>query len=148
MYTYSLFIQINTEMATSQTFQRKNVFKDFDLSFSRHPLTNDIASKTDINAINQSIRSLLNTNYYERPFQPRIGSNIRKILFEPADPITIADLKQAIRETLGNYEPRVTLNSILIEDQSERNAYLIQISYTINSRQEPVQLAVVLERLR
>jgi len=135
-------------MATSQTFQRKSVFKDFDLSFSKHPLTNDVATKTDVNAINQSIKSLLNTNFYERPFNPRLGSNIKKILFEPADAITIADLKQAITDTIGNYEPRVTLNSIIIDDQSERNAYFIQISYTINGQQEPVTLAVVMERLR
>lgn len=135
-------------MATSHTFQRKDVFKDFDLSFSRHPLTNDIAIKSDINAINQSLRSLLNTNYYERPFQPRIGSNIKRILFEPADPITISDLKQAIRDTISNYEPRVNLIEVIVEDQSERNSYLIQLIYNINNREEPVSLAVILERLR
>jgi len=135
-------------MATSHTFQRKDVFRDFDLSFNRNPLTNDIAVKTDINAINQSLRSLLNTNYYERPFQPRIGSNIKRILFEPADSITIADLKQAIRDTISNYEPRVNLFEVVIEDQSERNSYLVRIVYNINNREEPVSLAVILERLR
>lgn len=135
-------------MATSHTFQRKDVFRDFDLSFNRNPLTNDIAVKTDINAINQSLRSLLNTNYYERPFQPRIGSNIKRILFEPADSITIADLKQAIRDTISNYEPRVNLFEVVIEDQSERNSYLVRVVYNINNREEPVSLAVILERLR
>ena len=135
-------------MATSHTFQRKDVFRDFDLSFNRNPLTNDIAVKTDINAINQSLKSLLNTNYYERPFQPRIGSNIKRILFEPADSITIADLKQAIRDTISNYEPRVNLFEVVIEDQSERNSYLVRVVYNINNREEPVSLAVILERLR
>ena len=135
-------------MTTLHTFQRKDIFKDFDMSFSKNPITNDIALKSDVNAINQSLRSLLNTNYYERLFQPRIGSNIKRLLFEPADPITIADLRQAIKDTITNYEPRVSLLQLMIEDQSDLNAYIIKIVYNINTRDEPVSLAVTLERLR
>jgi phage baseplate assembly protein W len=135
-------------MATQQTFQRKEIFKDFDLSFSRHPLTNDIAVKTDVNAINQSIKSLLNTNFYERSFRPNIGSNIRKILFEPADPITINDLRQAIKETIINYEPRVNLLNTVVVDRSERNSYEIFITYSVIFKDQPIELSVVLERLR
>ena len=131
-----------------QTFQKKNIFKDFDISMSKHPLTNDVGVKTDINAINQSIRNLLYTSYYERPFQPLVGSNLRTILFEPADTITRNDLKQAITSIIGNYEPRVTLENLIIVDQSDKNAYRVTIVYKINMTQEPVELNVVLKRLR
>lgn len=147
MYAF-LFISNKYRMANSQTFQRSKVFKDFDLSFSKNPVTNDISLKTDVNAINQSIKSLLNTNFYERFFQPKLGSNIKKILFEPADVITISDLKQAISDTISNHEPRVTISSIEIQDQSDRNAYFIRLIYKINNKEEPVVLSVVLERLR
>ena len=69
-------------MATQQTFERKNLFKDFDISFSNNPITGDIGTKSDINAINQSVENLINTNYYERPFNPTFGCNIRGLLFE------------------------------------------------------------------
>ena len=131
-----------------QTFQKKNIFKDFDISMSKHPLTNDVGVKTDINAINQSIRNLLYTSYYERPFQPLVGSNLRTILFEPADTITRNDLKQAITSIIGNYEPRVTLENLIIVDESDKNAYRVTIVYKININQEPVELNVVLKRLR
>ena len=132
----------------TQTFQKKNIYKDFDIAMSRHPLTNDVGVKTDVNAINQSIRNLLYTSYYERPFQPLVGSNLRDILFEPADPITKNDLKQAITQIIGNYEPRVTLDNLVIVDESEKNAYKVTIVYKINLNREPIELNVVLKRLR
>ena len=135
-------------MAIQQTFQRSNVFRDFDLSFNKHPLTKDLSVKTDVNAINQSIKSLISTNFYERLFQPNIGCNIRGLLFEQADAITIADLRQAITDTITNHEPRVELIQLVVEDQSEKNAYLIQIIYRINYKEEPVTFNVILERLR
>ena len=118
------------------------------MSFSKHPLTGDVGVKTDINSINQALRNLINTNYYDRLFQPTIGCNIRALLFEPADPITIADLRQAIKDTITNHEPRVTLSDINIEDLSERNQYNVRIVYFVNYKAEPIQLDVILERLR
>ena len=135
-------------MANQQIFQRKNIYKDFDISMSKHPLSNDVGVKTDINAINQSIRNLLYTNYYERPFQPLVGSNLRNILFEPADPITRNDLKQAITSIIGNYEPRATLVNLIVQDDPDRNSYRVTIVYKINIEQEPIELSVVLKRLR
>jgi len=135
-------------MAVQQTFERKSIYKDFDLSFSRHPLTDDIGVKSDANAINQSLLSLVATNFYERPFQPQIGCNIRSLLFQPADPITVNDLRQAISETIGNYEPRVSLIDIFIEDRPDLNAYNLRITYRINNRNEASTLEVVLKRLR
>jgi len=135
-------------MARTQTFERKNIYKDFDINFSNSPLTNDVGAKTDVNAINQSLRNLVNTNYYERPFNPRIGCNIRSLLFQPADPITVDDLRQAIQETIGNYEPRVEVLNIFIEDQPDRNAYGIQIQYRIVDLNEVTTLEFLLTRLR
>lgn len=135
-------------MTQEQTFQRSNVFRDFDLSFNKHPLQKDVSVKTDVNAINQSLRSLINTNYYERLFQPDVGCNIRALLFEPADLITIADIKQAITDTITNHEPRVNLLELIVEDQSEANSYLVKITYTISYKNEPITFDLILERLR
>lgn len=132
----------------NQTTQIKNVYKDFDLSFNRHPLTNDVAMKIDDRAIEQSLKSLIATNFYERAFNPKIGSNIRKMLFEPADPITMADLRSGIRAIIDNYEPRVDVINIIIKDNPDRNEYNISIVYTYANASSPVTLKVTLERLR
>lgn len=132
----------------NQTFQRNNIYRDFDLSFSRNPLTNDVSKKTDANAIQQSLKMLLNTYYYERPFRPDVGSNLRRILFEPADPITIQELRASIEELIINYETRVLVDSIKITDLSDQNAYAISLEYKINNLTEPRLLTVTLKRLR
>ena len=135
-------------MATQQTFERKNLYKDFDISFSSNPITGDVGTKSDVNAINQSVKNLINTNYYERPFNPTFGCNIRGLLFELADPITIEDLKNAIVETLQNHEPRIQLINIFIEDMQDQNAYHISIQYRITSRNIVTEFETVLKRLR
>lgn len=132
----------------NQTFENKNKYRDFDLSFSQNPLTNDIAKKTDANAITQSIRSLLNTAYYERPFRPRVGTNLRKILFEPVDYITMSDLKSSIQEVILNYEPRINVLDVLVTDLSEQNAYAIKIVYRIANIAEAKSVDITLKRLR
>ncbi|MCG7944874.1 MAG: GPW/gp25 family protein [Candidatus Thiodiazotropha taylori] len=130
------------------TFQKKYLYKDFDISFNANPLTGDLGTKTDINAINQSLRSLIQTSYYERPFQPWVGSKIRKILFEPADYISMNDLKSSLEEVIGNYEQRVVITNLAVEDLSEMNAYKISITYQINTQTDPIYVDVVLKRLR
>ena len=64
------------------------IFKDINLSLAKHPITGDIATLTNIEAVKRSVRNLINTNFYERPFHPEIGSNVRSILFEPVSPVT------------------------------------------------------------
>lgn len=135
-------------MAKNQTFENKNRYRDFDLSFSQNPLTNDLARKTDANAITQSVKSLLYTSYYERPFRPRVGSSIRSVLFEPADYITMAELRSGIEEVITNYEPRINVQKIDIEDQAERNAYGITIVYKLVNTTDAREINVTLKRLR
>tara|TARA_R100001509_G_scaffold163910_1_gene139728 strand:+ start:841 stop:1248 length:408 start_codon:yes stop_codon:yes gene_type:complete len=135
-------------MATQQTFERKNLFKDFDIDFSNNPLTGDVGSKSDINAVNQSVKNLINTNYYERPFDPTFGCNIRGLLFELADPITIEDLRGSIKETLQNHEPRIDIIGIIIKDLPDQNAYHINIQYNIISKNIISEFNTILKRLR
>lgn len=135
-------------MAVQQNFQRRGVYKDFDLSLTRNPLTNDIGTKTDVAAINQSVKNIIQTNYYERPFQPDFGCNIRALLFEPADPITIADMRQVIYTALGNHEPRVIVTSVNVRDLVEQNSYHIEIGYELVDANKEDVASLVLERLR
>ena len=135
-------------MTKTITFENKGVYKDFDLSFSNNPLTNDVSIKNDIQAINQSLRSLVLTNYYERPFNPTIGCNIRKILFEPMDQLTMLDLRDAIKYTIENYERRVRLVEVRTQDLPEQNAYHVNVIYEIRATEYQASFDTVLKRLR
>ena len=133
---------------TTNTFERKDVYRDVDLSLTKHPLTGDVGVKRDVNAINQSIKNLVSTNFFERPFQPLLGCNIRGMLFENFDPIVAADLRTAIMDTINNYEPRVSLQDVIVADNADRNAYSVTIVYEPELSSEVVSLDVHLERLR
>ena len=135
-------------MALQQTYERTNIYKDFDISFSNNPITGDVGTKSDANAIQQSIRTLINTNYYERPFQPFLGCNIRGLLFELATPVIANDIKTLIKEVLTNYEPRVIVDEVKVSDLSDQNAYNISIIYRIKSKNTINTFETVMKRLR
>ena len=135
-------------MAQLQTYERTKIYKDFDLSFTVNPITGDLGTKSDANAIQQSIKTLINTNYFERPFQPTLGCNIRNILFEPVSPVVANDLKTVINDVLVNYEPRIVVKDIEIRDNSDTNSYFITIIYNIRSSKTINTFETVLKRLR
>lgn len=135
-------------MPKTITHENKNVYRDFDLNFSNNPLTNDLTAKADLHAINQSLRNLILTNRYERPFDPQIGSDIRKILFEPMDELTRLDLQDTIKYTINNYEPRVKLLDVIAKDLPDQNSYHIQILYEVKASRYQTSFETVLKRLR
>lgn len=135
-------------MAQLQTYERTKIYKDFDLSFSVNPITGDLGTKSDTNAIQQSIKTLINTNYFERPFQPTLGCNIRSVLFEPVSPVVANDLKTVINDVLVNYEPRIVVKDIEIRDNSDTNSYFVTIIYNIRSSKTINTFETVLKRLR
>ena len=135
-------------MAIQQTFQRKSKYKDFDLSFTKHPLTNDLAVKKGVAAVNQSVKNLIQTAFYERPFQPTLGSQARSLLFETAYAITISNMRRVINEVINNHEPRVRVKNIVIRDMTDSNAYAIELRYEMKDIKTDENLSIVLERLR
>lgn len=131
----------------SSNISRVNVFSDLDVSFNIHPTTNDIRPVLDIDAVKNSISNLVQTSFLERPFHPEIGAGIRALLFEPVDLFTALSLKDTIATVIDQFEPRAKNVTIQIQDDSERNAYIITIGFTVfNNRNEEFQL--YLSRLR
>ena len=137
-----------TDAAASKSRSTK-VYKDVSLSFTRHPITGDIAKLTDADAVKRSVRNLINTDFYERPFHPEIGSNIRKTLFEPVDVSTAENLSTYIEECITNFEPRVELSSVQVDATSDMNGYNVIIEFNlINSETGLETLEIGMERLR
>ena len=126
-----------------------NIFKDISLSFARHPITDDIAKLSDVDAVKRSVRNLINTNFYERPFHPEIGSDIRATLFEPVSPSTANLLARRVEECIVNFEPRAELSNVIVTGDIDQNRYNVTIEFYIeNSPVEQQTLDIHLDRLR
>ena len=127
---------------------RKNDYSDLDLDFLAHPTTKDVMKKTGVEAIKRSVRNLLLTNFYDRPFQSYIGSNALKILFDNATPMSATFLRNAINETLKSYEPRIRVDDVEVKFDFDNNGYNVQLFFTIVNRNEPAAITLFLERIR
>lgn len=123
-------------------------YSDLDLDFLAHPTTKDIVKKTGDDAIKRSVRNLVLTNFYDRPFRSYIGSNAQKLLFEPITALTSQFLKDAIKEVIANYEPRVSILDVVVNVNPDNNGYDVTIAYVILNRNQPVQINLFLERIR
>ena len=130
--------------------QRRSIgFKDLSASFQNNPLSNDLIGLKNENAIARSVRNLVQTIQGERPFQPVLGSNVNNLLFENMDKLTAAALKDEIRNTIENYEPRVELEEIIVDPNFENNEFNVTIQYYIVGIDVPEQeLSFVLESTR
>jgi phage baseplate assembly protein W len=132
----------------ASTIARSSVHTDLDLSFIPNPVTGDINPVRDIEAIKNSVKNLILTNFQERPFQPEIGSGVRGLLFELADEITMHDIEMAITRTINNFEPRVIVLDVQIGDDIDNNAYNVSIMFQIIATEQIGNATIILERLR
>ena len=124
-------------------------YTDLDLFFGRKATSKDINKVTDIQAVKRSIRNLVLTNHYEKPFHPEIGSGVRGILFEPMTPLTAHILTRKIEDVIENFEPRARLISVRALPNLDRNEYECTVEfYVVNAPTELVDLTIFLERLR
>ena len=124
-------------------------YRDLDLFFSKKSMSNDVNKVTDITAIKRSIRNLVLTNHYEKPFHPEIGSGVRDILFEPMTPFIAHILTTKIQDVIENFEPRAKVINISAKPDIDRNEYELTIHFfVVNAPTELVDLTLMLERLR
>ena len=125
------------------------IYKDLDLFFGKKSATKDISKVNGVQAIKRSVRNLILTNIYEKPFHPEIGSGIRGLLFEPLSPITAFVLSQKVEDVIENFEPRARLVGVRANPDLDRNSYEITIEFYVqNAPTELVDTTVLLERLR
>lgn len=127
---------------------RLKPWTDLDLSLVLHPIRKDIIPLRDDQAIKYSVRNLLLTNFYERPFNLGIGANMRALLFEPADEITKATLRKNIVRCLTTTESRVTPIFVNIVDEPDTNTYRILVKFRIKEDDSTDEVEIVLRRLR
>ena len=124
-------------------------FKDINITFKKHPVTNDLVVSRDASAIKQAIVNLLMTNKGERVYQPEYGSDLRKFLFEPMDFATAAAIQSNIISTLKKFEPRIGVQTITAIPNFDDNGFDCEMVYVIRgSDVPPVKVDFFLPRTR
>ena len=108
----------------------------------------DIVKRYDGDAVKASIRNLLLTSNYEKPFHPEIGTQISSLLFDLNTPMLSSVMEKMIRYTINNYEPRVELTGVSVDVSPDSNSVDVSIAFTILNTQTPQILNMVLERTR
>ena len=130
-------------MATSLSF------KDLNITFKKHPVTDDVVVSRDASAIKQAIVNLLMTNKGERLMNPDYGSDIRRYLFEPLDYGTANQIKGNIRDTIERFEPRISVVRLKASPNYDDNGFDITMTYSIRGTNDsPVTVDFFLSRTR
>ena len=124
------------------------IFSDIPTNLDIHPIKEDLVLLYNENAVKRAIRNLLLTDPYERFFNPRIGAGIKQSLFENISQDTEFILKERIRETIINYEPRANLYSVNVKAMPDENSYSATIVFSVVNNTTPVTLDLVLRRVR
>lgn len=124
------------------------IFSDLDLNFTVHPVTKDVTRRFDENAIKTSLKNLILTSNYERPFHSEIGSPIKRLLFEPASPMLESLITKSIIDVVNNFEPRVILIDVTSQVSEDSNSVNVSIEFKIINTERPITFDLVLERTR
>lgn len=126
---------------------RNKVYRDLDVTFSAKP-SKEISVKKDAAAVKQAVKNLILTNYFEKPFQPFFGGNVRGLLFELADDATAIELEEQVASAITQYEPRAQIIKINVDAQPDRNSIAVTVTFKVVNTQEIVTFTTNLSRLR
>ena len=133
---------------TNQSKRSARIYKDLNLDFQQNSATKDIQKLLDVESVKRSVRNLINLNYYEKPFHPEIGSNLRGLLFENITPQISHYMGKQIELLIKNYEPRCKMVEVVNKPNIERNGYSVSVSFYVVNTPTPIQVETFLERLR
>ena len=139
---------IYDSQSQNKSTRNSRSFRDIDLDFTRNAVTNDVNVVEDVIAVKRSLRNLIQTNFYERPFQPELGCGIRELLFENFTPMTKVFLERKIEEVIVNYEPRVQLQNVAVDDDQDKNRLVVDIYFYVIGVPGPQVVETFLQRIR
>ena len=135
--------QFNSKNKSSRVARRW--FTDIDVNMTLHPQSKDVTVKQDINSIKRSVRNLISTNYYERPFKPSIGLDLRGMLFELDSTDSIV-LEDNIKGLIAKFEPRAQVRDIMTYKRG--NELNVSIYFNVQNDPRPHELNLILDRVR
>jgi phage baseplate assembly protein W len=124
----------------------KEVYADLDMNFKAHPITGDLSIKKDSDAIKQSIKNIMLTNYYERPFKPSLGGGFRDLLFALDTERRVKRAQRKIKKTIEDFEPRV--GAVFPQFVIKGNELHVTINYNIRNGMPNQEVNMTLQRAR
>jgi len=119
-------------------------FKDINLSFKRHPVTNDLVVIKNEDAIKKSVKNIIFTILGEKPYVPLFGTSINNSLFELANPLDHIRISDEIQSTLLNYEPRISNIQVTVSNYPDSHELNATIQYDITGMASPSQTVDVI----
>ncbi len=123
-------------------------FSDISLSMKRNPVTKDLDEITNEEAVQASILNILATGPYERLFRPDLGAGLKEMLFEPMTNLTATRMENRIRSAVASQEPRVSVKTVTVIPNEEKQLYDIFVTCTILDTTQEVEVSQVLQRGR
>lgn len=123
-------------------------FTDLNLLFTSHPGTKDVTKKVDEEAVKASVRNLISTRNYERPFHPEIGCQIYSLLFENFSPVTRQIMQRTIFDTIEKFEPRARVMDVKIRDKIDNNEVDVEVVFRLINNEKPITLKTTILRVR
>ena len=126
---------------------KATVHSDLKMSFTKHPITGRLSNVTNIESVKQSVKNIVLCNHFERPYMPKYGGNVIAQLFENADAFTEYQVKKDIRIAIENYEPRAIVDDITVHTD-DLNEMRVKIIFRMRNVQKPIELIVMVERVR
>lgn len=125
-----------------------DLFSDLLNDLTPHPITKDVTRLRNDDAVRQAVKNLVLTNFGERLFQPAIGCNVSRSLFEPSDDFMINDMRLAIIDTISYNEPRVIVNNVDIFPSRQGDKITVNIVFSLINNPVPQNLDIILRRVR
>lgn len=122
-------------------------FKDININFNPHPNTGDLSTVSNEKSIAQSLKILFYYNYYDVPFQSKLGSNLRAKLFDLISDVTSEVIRTEIKTLISNYEPRVELIDINVEVSNEKQGVNVELVYRARTSTEEIVVNYFLNRI-
>ena len=119
-------------------------FKDINLSFKRHPVTNDVVTIRDEDAIKRSVKNIIFTILGEKPFEPNFGSVMNQSLFDLNTNLSEIKVSDEIKASLDNYEPRIDNINVSVSILADSNEMNCTVQYDIVGIPAPTQTVAVL----
>jgi phage baseplate assembly protein W len=132
----------------TSTLKQQELYSDFLDSFAKTPIGNQLGKVVNQYSVTQALKNLVLTNTGERMFQPYVGSDITKLLFEPVTPSVLTNLQFLIQTAIKNYEPRVNVIAVNVTDEIDHNAFGVSIVYLPINSSNPVTVNFLLKRVR
>ena len=124
------------------------IYSDLNLNFTKNPATKDVAKLFDVQAIKRAVKNIILTNRYERPFKSDFGCNLRGFLFENLTEPVMVLIKDRVAMAIEKYEPRVSVEDVVVREDETNNGLDIMVSFLINGVEEPISVSTFLQRVR